>query len=99
MSTKTLLKALIVSPNVMDILTTRENSLYQINMNNPAYHGMLLRNFPFTGDVIMVRIFRDNESIVPHGDTELKINDHLIVTGSKEYVDDLRLLLEFCDYC
>lgn len=99
LSTKTLLKALITSPNVMEILTEKESALYQINMNNPLYHGILLRNFPFTGDVIMVRIFRENESLVPHGDTELKLNDHLVVTGSHEYVEELRSVLEFCEYC
>jgi CPA2 family monovalent cation:H+ antiporter-2 len=95
MSTKTLLKALITSPSVMNILTTQENALYQINMNNTDYNGVRLRNFPFTGDVIMVRIFRDNNSIVPHGDTELKLGDRLIVTGSKEYVNELRMVFEF----
>lgn len=58
LSTKALLKAMIEAPNVLDILTTQENALYQINMNNSIYNGTHLREFPFTGDVIMVRIFR-----------------------------------------
>jgi CPA2 family monovalent cation:H+ antiporter-2 len=66
-------------------------------MNNPKYNGILLRNFPFMGDVIFVRIFRGKDSIVPHGDTELKIGDRLIATGSKEYVDELKKELEYCD--
>ncbi|WP_407271059.1 cation:proton antiporter [Radiobacillus sp. PE A8.2] len=95
LSTKTLLKALIVAPHVVDILTTQESALYEINMNNPLYSGITLREFPFTGDVIMVRIFRGKDSIVPHGDTELKLGDRLIVTGSQEYVEELRITLEF----
>lgn len=98
-STKTLLKALIESPSVMNILTKEESALYQINMNNPKYDGILLRNFPFTGDVIMVRVFRGKDSIVPHGDTELRLNDRLIVTGSREYVEELRMLFEYCEWC
>ncbi|WP_102347313.1 monovalent cation:proton antiporter family protein [Bacillus sp. Marseille-P3661] len=98
LSTKTLLKALIESPSVMNLLTKEESALYQINMNNPKYHGILLRNFPFTGDVIMVRIFRGKDSIVPHGDTELNVNDRLIVTGSKEYVEELRMLFEHSEW-
>jgi monovalent cation:H+ antiporter-2, CPA2 family len=27
------------------------------------------------------------------------MNDRLIVTGSKEYVDELKRELEFCEYC
>ncbi|UOQ46945.1 monovalent cation:proton antiporter family protein [Gracilibacillus caseinilyticus] len=95
LSSKTLLKALIESPHVVNIFTEQDSQLYEINMNNAGYEGTVLREFPFTGDVIMVRIFRGNDSIVPHGDTELRLNDRLIVTGSSEYVDELQQLLEY----
>jgi monovalent cation:H+ antiporter-2, CPA2 family len=95
MSTKTLLRALIETPSVINILTNQETSLYEIRMQNEQYDGITLRRFPFTGDVIFVRIFRGKDSIVPHGDTELLLNDRLIVTGSKEYVDELKRELEF----
>jgi monovalent cation:H+ antiporter-2, CPA2 family len=95
MSTTTLLRALIEAPSVMNILTNQETTLYQINMKNNKYDGISLRNFPFTGDVIFVRIFRGKDSIVPHGDTELKIGDRLILTGSREYVDELKIEMEF----
>jgi monovalent cation:H+ antiporter-2, CPA2 family len=95
MSTKTLLRALIETPSVINILTNQETSLHEIRMQNEQFDGMTLRRFPFTGDVIFVRIFRGKDSIVPHGDTELLINDRLIVTGSKEYVDELKRELEF----
>jgi monovalent cation:H+ antiporter-2, CPA2 family len=98
-STESLLRAMIESPGVMTILTHQENSLHEIRMLNDHFDGMTLRRFPFTGDVIFVRILRENESIVPHGDTELRLNDRLIVTGSKEYVDELKRELEFCFWC
>jgi monovalent cation:H+ antiporter-2, CPA2 family len=94
-STKTLLRALIETPSVINILTNQETSLYEIKMYNEQFDGMTLRRFPFTGDVIFVRIFRGKDSIVPHGDTELLLNDRLIVTGSKEYVDELKRELEY----
>jgi monovalent cation:H+ antiporter-2, CPA2 family len=99
LSTKSLLKALIQSPNVVNIFTNQESALYQIEMNNLRYDGIMLRHFPFTGDCIIVRIFRGKDSLVPHGDTELKMGDCLVVTGSKEYVDELKRVLEFCDEC
>ncbi|WP_186575740.1 monovalent cation:proton antiporter family protein [Aquibacillus kalidii] len=95
LSTKTLLKALIEAPSVVDILTSQESALYEMSMNNANYDGTFLREFPFTGDVIMVRIFRGKDSIVPHGDTELRLGDRLIVTGSHEYVEELSLMLEY----
>ncbi len=94
LSTKTMLRALIEAPSVMRILTNQETTLYQINLNNPKYDNILLRNFPFTGDIIFVRIFRGKDSIVPHGDTDLKLSDRLIVTGSREYVKELKHELE-----
>lgn len=99
MSAKVLLRALIESPSVMNILTNQETGLYEIRMLNEQFDEMTLRRFPFTGDIIFVRIFRGKDSIVPHGDTELQLNDRLIVTGSKEYVDELKRELEFCETC
>ncbi|WP_045506947.1 monovalent cation:proton antiporter family protein [Bacillus amyloliquefaciens] len=94
LSTKTLLRALIEAPGVMSLLTNEEFSLYQINLENTAYNGIILREFPLMGDVIFVRIFRGVDSIVPHGDTRLKTGDRLIVTGSRNYVSELRNILE-----
>jgi monovalent cation:H+ antiporter-2, CPA2 family len=95
LSTKALLRALIESPAIINILTNQETALYEIVLKNELFDGMSLREFPFTGDVIFVRIFRGKDSIVPHGDTELQMHDRLIVTGSKEYVDELKQELEF----
>lgn len=93
LSAGAMLKAFIESPNVVHMLTHRDITLHEIEMNNFAYHGVLLRQFPFLGDCIIVRIFRGHESIVPHGDTEMRMGDRMIVTGSEEYVKELRELL------
>ncbi|KZZ83694.1 MULTISPECIES: monovalent cation:proton antiporter family protein [Bacillaceae] len=94
LSTKVLLQALIESPDIVRILTNKETGLYQVTMNNAKYSGVTLRTFPFTGDIIFVRIFRGKDSIVPHGDTNLQVGDRILVTGSAEYVKDLRLELQ-----
>ncbi|HDJ3716799.1 TPA: monovalent cation:proton antiporter family protein [Staphylococcus aureus] len=95
LSNKILLKGLIETPNMLNILSDVETSLYEIQMLNYKYENIQLRNFPFGGDIIFVRIIRNNESIVPHGDTQLRYGDRLIVTGAKEYVDELKQELEF----
>lgn len=94
LSTKMLLRALIETPSVINILDNQETALYEIELRNQKFEGMILRRFPFTGDVIFVRIFRGNDSIVPHGDTELLLKDRLIVTGSRKYVEELKWELE-----
>lgn len=95
LSNKILLKGLIETPNMLNLLSNVETSLYEIQMLNHHYENIQLRNFPFRGDIIFVRIVRNNESLVPHGDTQLRYKDRLIVTGSKEYVDELKQELEF----
>ncbi len=95
LSNKILLKGLIETPNMLNLLSNVETSLYEIQMLNYKYENIQLRNFPFGGDIMFVRIIRNNESIVPHGDTQLRYGDRLIVTGAKEYVDELKQELEF----
>lgn len=95
LSNKILLKGLIETPDMLNLLSNVETSLYEIQMLNYKYENIQLRNFPFGGDIIFVRIIRNNESIVPHGDTQLRYGDRLIVTGAKEYVDELKQELEF----
>jgi CPA2 family monovalent cation:H+ antiporter-2 len=93
-SSISMLRASIESPRVARMMMNTDTALHEIAMNNPDYDGVMLRQFPFMGDCIIVRIFRDNESIVPHGDTTLQIGDRLIVTGTGEYVEQLRHWLE-----
>ncbi|OLN23849.1 sodium:proton antiporter [Domibacillus antri] len=90
LSAKSLLRAMIESPSIPDFVTDSDVALHEIKIGNQSFAGMKLRDFPFTGDVIFVRIVRGHDYIVPHGDTELKIGDRLIVTGSKEYVEELK---------
>ncbi|WP_085521698.1 cation:proton antiporter family protein [Tuberibacillus sp. Marseille-P3662] len=93
LSTKTILKAMVESPNIIDILTKEDTGLYEVPMQNPKYEHTELREFPFLGDAIIVRIFRGNDSIIPHGDTQLHMDDHLVVSGSKEHVEKLKRML------
>ncbi|MFD1705651.1 monovalent cation:proton antiporter family protein [Siminovitchia sediminis] len=95
LATTALIKALIESPHIADIMTSEEIALHEIQLKNRTYDQMTLREFPFTGDVIIVRIFRGKDSIIPHGDTELQYNDRLIVTGSFEYVEELTRELQY----
>jgi CPA2 family monovalent cation:H+ antiporter-2 len=94
LSGQMLLRAYIEAPEILNMLSGQDASLAQINMTNKTYDGVALRDFPFTGDLVFVRIFRGSDSIVPHGDTILKTNDRLIVSGSQTYTNDLRRQLE-----
>ncbi|WLD94934.1 monovalent cation:proton antiporter family protein [Alkalihalobacillus sp. AL-G] len=95
MSTITLLEAMIKSPHVMNLFTSQENSLAEVLINNDDYIGESIKRLDFLGDTIIIRIFRENEALVPHGDTALKLGDRLIVTGSEGSIQQLKEQLEF----
>ncbi|UCZ51943.1 monovalent cation:proton antiporter family protein [Bacillus shivajii] len=93
-STQLVLKTLIESPHVVELFGNPQNGLSEVEVGNESIAGTPLREMPFFGDAVFVRIFRGNESIIPHGDTVLEMRDRLVVTGSKEHVNELRRLFE-----
>lgn len=94
LSSRILLRVMVETPDVAKIFTSPdEHRLYQVNMLNPEFAGIELRKFPHFGNIIIVRIFRGSDSIVPHGDTTLQVNDHLVVTGTKDSIKELRSIL------
>lgn len=94
LSSQMIVRTLIESPNVINLMTKPETGLYEMSMNNSKLDGLTLREFPYIGDTIFVRIFRGNDSLVPHGDTALNQGDRIVVTGSVEHVQKLREMME-----
>lgn len=71
-------------------LVTHEGHLQELEISNSTYHNVKVRDLPFLGDTLIIRIFRKNEIIVPHGDTVLHLGDKLIISGSPQHVSVLR---------
>ncbi|PTX59618.1 transporter (CPA2 family) [Melghirimyces profundicolus] len=88
-SNMTLVKAWIEYPSVINLVTT-EGHLQEIPMMNEQYHLMRIRDLAILGDSLVLRILRDNEVIIPHGDTVLQLGDRLIVSDTPEHVQRLR---------
>lgn len=93
-STRVLLKALVDNPGVIQMITRHKDTLRQIVIGNEFYNELPLRKLPFLGDALIVSIYRGDESIVPHGDTVLRMGDILLVSGSAESIDRMREELE-----
>ncbi len=92
-SNKTLVKALIECPSVFDLITHDTSNLMEIPLINHRYHLSRVRDLTFWGDTLIVRIFRNNETIFPHGDTVLEIGDRLLISGSPDHIHRLREML------
>lgn len=92
-SHKTLLKAMIEYPTMIKLMT-HEGRLQEIELQNGDFHNRTVRDLPFLGDTLIVRIFRENETIIPHGDTVLQVGDQLIISGSPDHIRNLQSILE-----
>ena len=84
------LRALIESPSVMQMLTDTETGLYEVRVVNHRFTGRQLMDLPFIDRITVSRIRRRNHWIDPHGSTVLEYNDRLIFTGKKEDVSAIR---------
>lgn len=93
-ATHTLLKGLIVFPASVRLLTQKGDSIQEITVNNERYNELLLRHLPFLGDALVLRIYRGEDSVIPHGDTQIKSGDRLLVSGSPEHIQQMRKELE-----
>lgn len=93
-ASRTLMKAVIEHPSAVKLITQHDDSIQEAELRNPAYDGTLLRNLPFLGDVLVMRIFRGDSFVVPHGNTELKLGDRLLVSGEVSQIASVKRELE-----
>ncbi|CCQ93947.1 putative Na(+)/H(+) antiporter yjbQ [[Clostridium] ultunense Esp] len=93
-STYTLLMGLIEHPDAIRIFTHQDEGLREIKVNNEKYHGVALRNLHLLGDALVLRIYREDQSIIPHGKTHIELEDRLLISGSSEQLERIREELE-----
>ncbi|MCC2687089.1 MAG: hypothetical protein K0R75_3988, partial [Paenibacillaceae bacterium] len=87
------LRGLIQYPSAV-MLMAQDDSLKEIKVQNPKYSNIPLRELPFLGDTLILRIYRGDSIIIPHGTTQLLNRDRLLVSGSIESVQALKEELE-----
>jgi len=89
-----LLKALIEYPSAIHLITQNDDSIHEIRMDNPAFHDTSLRHLPVLGNTLILRIYRGDSFIIPHGDTQVQAGDLLLVSGEAEQIHALKQQLE-----
>ncbi len=96
MATLMALEGSVLFPESYDIISHQAEDMImrQVQLRNPRYHGRTLRQMRLPGDVLVVRIRRQDERVVPHGETELKLGDALLLLGSPQFVEDAVRILE-----
>lgn len=84
------LRALIESPLIIQMLTDTDAGLYEATVLNTRYTGRELHTLPFINHITISRIFRKRKPIDPHGDTIIEFGDHILFTGSREAAEQVR---------
>lgn len=85
----TLLTLAIRNPALYQMFSDREinKEIREIEVTNPQYAYSRLRELSLPGDVLVVALHRHGELIVPHGNTQIEIGDHLTLMGSLEHIE------------
>ncbi|MCB9450711.1 MAG: cation:proton antiporter [Anaerolineaceae bacterium] len=84
-----LMEQFVRTPQTTELLLHRNDryEIVQITVTSPDVDGLLLRDIHLPGDVLVLNIQRDGESIVPHGYTVLREHDEVTLVGN---ADDLQ---------
>lgn len=75
------LRSLVESPAVYQMLTSTEAGLFEVRVRNHKYTNRPLMDLPFVNEITVSRIRRGNKWIVPTGSTTIDYNDHIIFTA------------------
>lgn len=90
---KTLLRSLIEYPSLVRLASEKEAYLREVPLYNHRFHSRRIRDLPFPGDTLVIRVYRNGEVIFPQGDAEVQVGDRLIITGTPSHVRRVKRLL------
>lgn len=88
-----LMRALIESPAVYQVMTDTKNVLYSVVVKNTKYTGRQLMDWEFVDKMTVSRIRRDGAWLSPHGSTVIEPGDEIIFSGEFETADKIRQIL------
>lgn len=86
-SSRVLLKSMIMNPSLMRLIAEQEGHIKEFKLKNRQYDGVPLRSLPILGNVLILQIIRNNEVIIPHGDTKLMVGDKVLINGDESQLN------------
>ncbi|WP_128896142.1 cation:proton antiporter family protein [Longirhabdus pacifica] len=93
-ASRMLLKAVIEHPSAVKLMTDHDDSIQEVEVNNGLYHNVYLKDLPFLDNTLILRIYRGDSFIIPHGTSQIQMGDRLLVSGDIEPIQELKLALE-----
>ena len=72
-----------------------DHDVIQVTITDPSVDGLHLRELILPDDVLVMAIVRRGHSVVPHGYTNLHLEDELTLIGPTESLDEVALKLGY----
>lgn len=88
-ASRTVLRTLIESPGALQFIS-EDAPLHEVSVERLEYPSVLLRRLPLPRGLLILRIYRGDSFLIPHGNTEIRRGDRLLVSGPPEQVEDFR---------
>lgn len=95
LASATVIDGLLRYPDMFTLMSNVEDDkeLVEIAMGNPDLHGRELRSLHLPGDVLILALRRKGDTLVPHGHTQLQLDDRLTLAGAITAVQEAAFLL------
>jgi Trk K+ transport system NAD-binding subunit len=88
---------MVSNPDLFSLLTSpKEGQLArEIHVNNPTVAGHRLRELRFGGNVLVLNIHREDQALIPSGNTRIEMGDVLTVVGERKALREIADWLEW----
>jgi Trk K+ transport system NAD-binding subunit len=91
-----LLEQFVRSPSAASLLLGMDEGqdVVDIELRNPALHGIALRELQLPLDTLVLSVHRKGNTIISHGYTQLELGDRVTIVGTQNSLDEVMLRLE-----
>jgi Kef-type K+ transport system membrane component KefB/Trk K+ transport system NAD-binding subunit len=91
-----LLEQFVRSPSAASLLLGMDEGqdVVDIELRNPALHGVALRELQLPLDTLVLSIHRKGNTIISHGYTQLELGDRVTIVGKSSSLDEVMLRLD-----
>ena len=89
-----LFRNIIETPDMLHMLNDIKDMIFEIKIQNRKFCGKEIKNLPLIDQITIIQIYHDKKLILPHGDTQLHFNDHIIFTAPKNIIPKIRDIYE-----
>ena len=91
-----LLEQFVRSPSAASLLLGMEEGqdIMDIELRNPALHGIALRELQLPLDTLVLSVHRKGHTIISHGYTQLELGDRVTIVGKSSSLEEVTLRLD-----